>query len=274
MALGRTEEAPHTLLTPSRGRVRPEEVARQTFHDPHGRPTAPVRILLDTEKPGDPYVLQAQFPANFEAGLHWHPFDTVYIITKGEMSVGDEGTYRLGDIRWVRAGHIYGPERAGAQGVEFLLVSLGGPIGLNWADLLEVPEALTQRLQAAGPKWGRVNVADAAWERFHDPAGRPTLPVKTLLSDDPYLLSTIFQPDDAIAEHWHDFDTLYFITRGSMRFGDEGWFQTGDIRWVRGGHSYGPEQPGPEGVEFLLLSCGGPVALHWADLEAAPHGSV
>jgi hypothetical protein len=112
------------------------------------------------------------------------------------------------------------------------------------------------------------------WERFHDPAGRPTLPVQPLLNDDPFLLNTRFKPDDIIGEHWHDFGTLYFITAGTMRFGDEGWFRVGDIRWVRGGHSYGPEEPGPDGVEFLLLSCGGPVALHWADLERAPHGSV
>ena len=268
------EQSEHTVMTPSRGRVRPSEVDWQTFHDPHGRPTSPVRILLDTQMPGDPYVLEVQFPPNFEAGLHWHPFDTVYIITKGEMSVGEEGTYGVGGIRWVRAGHVYGPERAGENGVEFYLVSLGGPIGLNWADLIEVPDALVERLEKSAQHWGSVNVDDVPWERFHDPAGRPTLPVRALLSDDPYLLSTIFKPDDIIGEHWHDFDTLYFITQGSMRFGDEGWFQVGDIRWVRGGHSYGPEEPGPAGVEFLLLSCGGPVALHWADLEPAPHGVV
>jgi hypothetical protein len=264
-------EAGHTVLQTDRGWVRPAEVSWETFADPHGRPTTPVRILLDTDRPGDPYVLQAQFPPNFVAGLHWHPFDTVYIITRGEMLVGDEGSYRLGDIRWVRAGHVYGPERAGAEGVEFYLVSLGGPIGLNWADLLEVPDDLTKRLQQRSPKWGRVNVDEMAWGQFSDPAGRSSLAAQALLTDDPSLLRVRFEPDDSIGEHWHDFDAVYFITRGSLRFGDEGWLQAGDLRWVRGGHSQGPEQSGPDGAEFLLLSCGGPAVLHWTDLEPAPH---
>ena len=89
-----------------------------------------------------------------------------------------------------------------------------------------------------------------------------------------YLLRTRFEPDYIAGEHWHDFSTLYFITQGRMQFGDEGWFEVGDIRWVRGGHSYGPERPGPDGVEFFLLSCGGPVALHWSDLESPPHGKL
>ncbi len=63
-------------------------------------------------------------------------------------------------------------------------------------------------------------------------------------------------------------------TRGRMRFGAEGWYETGDIRMVDGGRSYGPEEPGEDGVEFLLVSCGGPVNLHWADLEPAPNGPL
>ena len=248
------------------GRVRPAEVAWEQFEDAHGRPTTPVRVL----KPGDPYVLQAKFPPGFEAGLHWHPFDTIYLITGGEMTVGDEGAYRPGDLRWVKAGHVYGPERAGAEGVEFHLVSLGGEIGLNWADLYDVPGELTTRLAACQQRWGRVHMDDVPWEEFPDPAGRPTQPVQVLCNDDPYVLRTRFAPDYVAGEHWHDFDTLYFITAGSMQFGDEGWFETGDIRWVRGGHSYGPERPGPRGVEFVLVSCGGPVNLHWSDLEPPP----
>ena len=252
--MAESEQSQHTT------RVRPDSIEWQTFHDPHGRPTTPVRILLDTETPGDPYVLQAQFPPRFEADLHWHHFDTVYIITKGEMSVGDEGTYRFGDLRWVRAGHVYGPERAGAQGVEFYLVSLGGPIGLNWADLLEVPRALSERLESGRAPWGRVSVHDVEWER---PAG-PPLQVQALLTDDPHLLNVRFAPEAVIGEHWHDHDTLCFITRGSMLLGEEGSFQAGDIRWVRGGYRQGPGETGSDGAEFLLLSCGGPAALRWA----------
>lgn len=251
-------------------RVRSTDIAWQQFHDPHGRATTPVRIL----KTGDPQLLQAEFHAGYETGLHWHPFDTIYIITRGEMSVGDEGVYRPGDLRWVKAGHAHGPERAGPQGVEFFLISLGGDLALNWADLYAVPQELSARLSACENPWGRTNLDDVAWQEFDDPAGRPTQPVQLLFNDDPYVLRTRFEPDFIAGEHWHDFDTIYFITQGRMRFGEEGWYETGDIRWVKGGHSYGPEQPGVEGVEFLLVSCGGPVNLRWADLEPAPNGPL
>jgi hypothetical protein len=174
----------------------------------------------------------------------------------------------------VKAGHVYGPESAGPEGVEFYLISLGGEVELNWADLCPVPDELSSRLSACEHHWGRVNLDDVAWEKFDDPAGRPTQPVQLLFNDDPYVLRTRFEPDFVAGEHWHDYDTLYFITAGRMRFGEEGWYETGDIRWVRGGHSYGPEQPGKQGVEFLLVSCGGPVHLRWADLEPAPHGPL
>ena len=245
-------------------KIRPSTRAWEQFDDPHGRPTTPVRVL----KEGVPYVLEADFPPHFEAGDHWHPHDTIYLFTAGEMRVGDEGTYRPGDVRWVRAGHVYGPEVAGPDGVRFTLISLGGPIELHWADLEAPPDSLPR---ADGRKlWGRANIDATPAEHFPDPAGRPTQPVRNLCADDPYILHTTFSPGFSAGEHWHDYDTLYFITDGRMRFGNEGWYEAGDVRWVRGGHSYGPEEPGPEGVSFLLVSCGGPIALRWSDLEPPP----
>jgi hypothetical protein len=46
------------------------------------------------------------------------------------------------------------------------------------------------------------------------------------------------------------------------------------VRQVTGGYSYGPEEPGDDGVEFVLVSVGGPVMLHWADMEPAPRGQL
>ena len=112
------------------------------------------------------------------------------------------------------------------------------------------------------------------WQEFEDPAGRPTQPVQVLLEGELSALRTRFDPAYIAGEHWHDYPTLYFITDGRMRFGHEGWYDTGDIRAVAGGFSYGPEQPGRAGVEFVLLSIGGPVNLHWADLEDAPNGPL
>lgn len=259
-----------TSAAPLYGRIRPSDVKWEMFHDPNDRPTSPVRNLTPQNGPN---LLEVQFPPNFYAGDHWHPYDTVYIMTKGEMKVGGEGSYGPGDIRWVKAGHVYGPEEAGPEGCEFFILGLGGEVGLNWADIYDVPSELTERVATFDQPFGRVNIDDPEWMDFPDPAGRPTQPVKILSDGDPYILRSRFSPDYIAGEHWHDFDTVYFIIGGSMEFGpQEPFYETGDVRWVKGGRSYGPEKPGPEGVDFILISIGGPVNLRWADREAAPNG--
>ena len=120
-----------------------------------------------------------------------------------------------------------------------------------------------------------MHIDDVEFREFPDAAGRETQPVQLLFTDDPYVLRTRFAPTFSAGEHWHEFDTIYVITAGSMRFGPcEPVYEAGDVRWVKGGHAYGPEHPGPQGVEFFLISLGGPVSLHWADLEPAPHGRL
>jgi hypothetical protein len=77
------------------------------------------------ESPGDgPPVMHVRFVPNYVEEPHWHSVDTLYVITAGEFIVGQEGVYRVGDIRWVRAGTFYGPETAGPDGCEFLLAGL------------------------------------------------------------------------------------------------------------------------------------------------------
>ena len=56
-----------------------------------------------------------------------------------------------------------------------------------------------------------------------------------------------------------------------MSFSDEEpIYKKGDIRVVKGGHSYGPEKPGPDGVTFILISNGGPIDLNWSDIKDPP----
>ena len=109
---------------------------------------------------------------------------------------------------------------------------------------------------------------------YPDPNNRPTQPVQVLSEGPVSVLRTRFSADFCAAEHWHDFDTWYFILAGSMRFGEEGIYKAREVRQVEGGFSYGPEDPGAEGVDFILVSVGGPVALHWTDLEPSPKGSL
>ena len=70
-------------------------------------------------------VLIFTFPPNYVGRVHSHPTDTVYVIRRGEFIVEGEGTYVEGDIRWVKSGTPYGPEAAGPDGCEVMLIGAG-----------------------------------------------------------------------------------------------------------------------------------------------------
>ena len=186
--------------------IRPQDLGWETFHDPHGRPTTPTRILRASE----PFLIEADFPAHFHAGLHWHPHDTIYVITRGEMRIGNEGSFRPGDIRWVKAGHSYGPEEAGDEGVQFHLFSLGGDIGLNWADLYEVPEALNERLSQFQQPAGRRRVDEM-------PVVGPSdaLPSWDQMPDEgPLIFRVSMGADEAQAAFSPGFDCVWYVLDG------------------------------------------------------------
>ena len=81
------------------------------------------KFLGETREDGPP-IMHVRFAPDHVEPPHWHNADTLYVITAGEFVVGGEGTYRVGDVRWVRAGTFYGPERAGSQGCEFVLAAV------------------------------------------------------------------------------------------------------------------------------------------------------
>ena len=70
-------------------------------------------------------VLIFTLPPDYVGKVHWHPADTVYVIRRGQFTVEGEGTYEVGDIRWVKAGTAYGPEGAGPEGCEVMLIAAG-----------------------------------------------------------------------------------------------------------------------------------------------------
>jgi hypothetical protein len=210
-------------------------------------------------------MLQLELPPRAALGPHRFEADCLCIVVAGGIDCEGEGRFGPSDLRFCGAGHCSAAMRADEQGATVLLVATAGELGIDWA-----PDP-----QFAASCAKRVSFGDVPFADFPDEAGRDTQPVQPLFSDGPYLLRTRFAPDFVAGEHWHDYDTVYFILDGAMQFGPrEPWYHRGDLRWVKGGHAYGPEQPGPEGVEFLLLSCGGPISLHWADLERAPRGRV
>ncbi len=174
------------------------------------------------------------------------------LVQEGSARLPNRNTLGRGDLLWRKQDQLI---RSGSEGI-------------LWS-VLELPPALEPSEATL-----TIGVADKPWQAFEDPVGRPTQPVQVLLEGKLSALRTRFAPTYEAGEHWHDFDTLYFIMDGDMQFGFEGQYYTGDVRQVQGGFSYGPEKPGPQGVEFVLFSCGGPVNLHWSDLDIPPRGSL
>jgi redox-sensitive bicupin YhaK (pirin superfamily) len=231
-------------MTESR-HIRPQDLEWETFHDPHGRPTTPTRVLLTRE----PFLIEADFPAHFHAGVHWHPHDTVYLITRGEMRIGEEGSFVPGDIRWVKAGYAYGPEEAGDEGVQFHLFSLGGDIGLNWADLYEVPDALKARLGQFKQVAGRRQVETMpivspqeqlpGWEAMPDPG--------------PLIFRMQMLAGDRTEGFCPGFDCVWYVRAGTIDVGDGDSIKAGEFFCASADAAY-TLQAGPAGADWLVFS--------------------
>jgi len=234
---------------------RPSEVEWELFHDPHGRPTTPVRML----KTDGPSFLETKFDPNFHIGHHWHPFDTLYFIMEGEMSIGPEGNFVRGDVRWIKAGHAYGPELSGDEGVRFFLMSLGDEIGLNWADLYDTPAELNERLEQLPERWGRVNVNEV-------PPGELAAgaQVRTLCDGNPYIERVELAPGATLAPYRHDVDALYLVFSGAMDIDGEGSYDAEEIRWVPAGHTTTATMAGAEGADLIIIGIGGLPTYQWA----------
>jgi len=239
------------------GRIRPTEVPWEQFNDPHGRPTTPVRIL----KMNDPYLLEADFPPNFYAGEHWHPHDTIYIITAGEMRIGSEGSFKPGDVRWVRGGHTYGPEEAGEAGVRFFLLSLGGEIGLNWADLYAVPDSLTGRLRTLDERWGRMTLGTRALQRLPGATQAEGIAAEILSDGHPHLWRLRFEPGATLREHHFRGDVLMLVRSGSIVTEAEGEISPNEFRWVKANRATTAVAAGAAGADLLVIGLDGPIEL-------------
>lgn len=83
---------------------------------------------------GKPFVMQVADPPNKTRPAHHHHGDVIYFYIQGEHHIEGEGTYRTGDVRWARAGHVYGPETTGPEGGTWWLVSYADPIPVQAND--------------------------------------------------------------------------------------------------------------------------------------------
>lgn len=71
----------------------------------------------------------------------------------------------------------------------------------------------------------------------------------------PWIVQVRMAPNARGTAHWHQVDTVYVVTRGSLSFGAD-FCHAGELRWCRAGYFYGPETAGPEGCEFYLIASG------------------
>jgi quercetin dioxygenase-like cupin family protein len=78
-----------------------------------------------------PFIAQVRFGPGGTAQPHSHHYPTVYVVQRGSFFVG-ERWLAPGDVFWVAAGEVYGPEGAGPEGGEVLIISIGGPLGTDW----------------------------------------------------------------------------------------------------------------------------------------------
>ena len=136
---------------------------------PTSRTSTSTRTSRSVASAPIPAVRQVTFPPNATLGLHSHPCDTLYVIQSGEFIVDGEGSYRPGELRWVKAGVAYGPERAGARRyraadrvdertVRPALGARGQLMVLVAADLAtERPDEVALRDDAVTIGWGQVN---------------------------------------------------------------------------------------------------------------------
>lgn len=98
-------------------------VGYQAEGQPEPSPNVFTKTLIDP-KSGN-FCMVVRIEPGGGGPSHWHKSDTIYLVRRGELTVPGEGTYREGDIRWVRGGYAYGGELPGPDGVEFIFVSLG-----------------------------------------------------------------------------------------------------------------------------------------------------
>lgn len=233
---------------------RPSKVEWELFHDPHGRPTTPVRML----KTDGPAFLETKFEPNFSIGHHWHPFDTLYIIMDGSMTIGPEGNFEPGDVRWIKAGHAYGPEVSGDNGVRFFLMSMGNEIGLNWADLYDTPAQLNKRLEQLSERWGRANMDEAPVSEL-----APNSQIRTLSSGDPYIERVQMAPQAELPAYHHDVGALYLVFAGSIEVVGEGCFATEELRWIPAEHKSPSITAGDAGADLIIIGVGALAAFRW-----------
>jgi hypothetical protein len=129
------------------------------------------------------------------------------------------------------------------------LFSLGGDIGLNWADLYDVPAELSERLA-----------------RFQAPSGRRCIDQMPLVTpgescpdwdampdEGPLIFRMALTSDAHASDVSIPFDAVWYVRSGSIEVVGEVTVGEGEFYCVSPDQSYSLKA-GPEGVEWLVFS--------------------
>jgi Phytanoyl-CoA dioxygenase (PhyH) len=76
---------------------------------------------------GRPFVALVSDPPNATRGPQRHHGDVLIAYVSGEQRFEDGEVYRAGDLRWVSAGHNYGPAMSGPHGAGYWMISQSNP---------------------------------------------------------------------------------------------------------------------------------------------------
>jgi hypothetical protein len=114
---------------------------------------------------GRPFAFMVKDPPHKTRPRHYHHGDVLYVYTKGEHHIEGEGTYRAGDVRWTKAGHIYGPETTGPEGGAWWVISYNDPVPVDMLEGADEPKLAVASAPANElPKfsrpydWGQIEI--------------------------------------------------------------------------------------------------------------------
>ena len=214
----------------------------------------------------DPWIVEAKHPATSVSPAHYHPFDVVYLYTGGSVSMAAEPgqvgsarqptTYRAGDLRFVKAGTVYGPETTGADGSLFYTFTFGGRPSVSYADDAQQAAGRDDLTPPGSDSWWRARWADGPWQEISLPVdgiARP-VPGRILSPFGIHAAMIKLEPGEQLASLKHGCESILIPTDGEVSIADEDIYRPDQLRWSATDTRYGPLVAGSAGCELLLLA--------------------
>ena len=218
----------------------------------------------------DPWIVEARHPAASVSPAHYHPFDVVYLYTGGSVSMAAEPgqlgaakqptTYTAGDLRFVKAGTVYGPETTGPDGSLFYTFTFGGRPSVTYANDDQQCAGTEDLTPPGSDSWWRGRWAGGDWADVSVTADGIVRQVSGHILSDFGIHAAVIRldPNERLGSLRHDSGCILLPTVGSVTIGSEESYGTQHLRWTAAAEDYGPIVGGPMGCEVLLLSAYAP----------------